>query len=281
MMPESKIINKQKVKENLMKRNTIIAIIVIILAIILVIIFSWSKDSNKASRGRIFIKEKPPLPVKPVITKVELVPAEPSSLDFIQAKPVLKDRDMLFVKYSYQWYVNDNPIGGSDTVLDRKYFKKGDDVYCRIKAVRGKIEGEPVDSDEVTIRNSPPMANLLPIPDFDVPGEFSYTINADDPDGDSLTYRLLEPLDRGIIIDKKTGLIRWYITGAPATENQDQPTPRPEDENNPGSKRPEPEEIDSTAIPPSIMIIFEISDGDDSVQGSIELNLEKGSEIPK
>jgi hypothetical protein len=193
---------------------------------------------------------------------------------------------MLFVKYSYQWYVNDNAVpDGKTNILDRQYFKKGDAVYCRIKAVRGKIEAKPIDSDELNIGNSAPILNLLPVPSFDVPGEFRYTINAEDPDGDPLTYRLLAPLDQGIVLDRKTGVIKWYITEAPISQDKqgEPPAPNPEDESASSSdeRRPEPE-ADLPAIPDSIQIIFEVSDSDDaSVTGSIELNLAKGSEVPK
>jgi hypothetical protein len=130
--------------------------------------------------------------------------------------------------------------------------------------VRGKTEAKPTDSDKVTIGNSPPIINLISIPPFDVPGEFRYNITAEDPDGDTLTYRLLEPLDRGIVIDRKSGVLKWYITEAPTAEdNQGEST-----------------ESDIPAIPGSIKIVFEVSDSDDATAiGSIDINLAKGSEV--
>ncbi|MCX6583163.1 MAG: hypothetical protein NT166_23560 [Candidatus Aminicenantes bacterium] len=284
---------KFTLKKTSSKRNTIIVVTGIILVmLILAAIFFWPKDRDrviKTAGGEIVIKEKPPLPTNPEMTGVRLTPGAPSSQDFLHAQPVLKHPDMQFVKYSYQWYVNGDSVpDAKGNILENKYFKKGDAAYCRIKAVRGSIEAEPIDSDEINIGNSPPFLNLKPVPPFDIPGEFSYTINAEDPDGDPLSYRLLEPLDRGIVLNGNTGVIKWYIDEAPAdAQGQDEPAPRPEDEGASSSakSRPEPEtESAIPAIPSSITIIFEVSDSDGaSVTGSIELNLSRarGSEVPK
>ena len=288
---------KFTLKKTSRRRNTIIAVTGIILVmLILAAIFFWPKDRDRVIKTaggeiEILVKERPPLPTKPEMTEVQLAPGAPTSQDFIYAQPVLKHPDMKFVKYSHQWYVNGETVRDvRNNVLDRKYLKKGDAVYCRVKAVRGSIAAEPTDSDEVNIGNSPPFLNLMPVPPFDIPGAFRYTIRAEDPDGDPLTYRLLEPLDRGIVIDRNTGVIRWYIDEAPADpQGQDEPAPRPEDEEASSSDRRKPEpapEMESAvpAIPSSIQIAFEVSDSDGaSVTGSIELNLTggRGSEIPK
>lgn len=278
-----------KVPEKKPRRKKIIiaagGIIIIILA---AIIFSWTKDKAKnkvITIGEISVEEKPPLPTIPEIKDVKIEPEKPNSQDFLHATPVLKYPDMQFVKYSYQWYVNGDAVSaaeGKKNSLDRKYFKKGDDVYCRVKAVRGKIEAKPVDSDKVNIGNSPPVMNLLPVKPFSVPGEFRYTIKAEDPDGDPLTYKLLEPRDRGITIDRNTGLIKWYLTAAPAPDDMTEPAPRPEDEGASAERRPEPEDTDLSATPGFVTIIFEVTDNDDaSTKGSIDLNLAQGSEVPK
>lgn len=280
---------KLKLKKPSSKKNIIIIVSGIILVmLILAAIFFWPGDRErviKTAGGEIIVKERPPLPTKPEIKEVLLSPNTPTSQDFIQAQPVLKHSDMKFVKYSYQWYVNGNVVSEvRGNLLDSKHFKKGDSVYCRVEAVRGKIASEPVDSDEIIIGNSPPFLSLTPIPAFDIPGEFRYTIRAEDPDGDSLTYRLLEPQDRGVILDRNTGVIRLYIDAAMA-DAQDEPAPQPEDEeaSSSGQSKPEPESA-LPASPSSIQIVFEVSDSDGaSITDSIELNLArgKGKETPK
>lgn len=279
---------KFTLKKTSPKRNIIIAVsAVIVVMLILAAIFFWPKDRDKVIKiagEEVVVKERPPLPTKPEITEVHLTPDAPTSQDFIHAQPVLKHSDMKFVRYSYQWYVNGEFVpDAKGNILVNKYFKKGDNIYCRIKAVRGNIASEPIDSDEIRIGNSPPSLNLMPVPPFDIPGEFRYTINAEDPDGDVLTYRLLEPQDRDVIIDRKTGMIKLFIDAA-AADTQDEPAPQPEDEDASasGQSRSEPGPT-LPAAPNAIRIAFEVSDSDGaSVTGSIELNLSggKGSEVP-
>lgn len=278
-----------KLKKTSSRKNTIIIVSGIILVmLILAVIFFWPGNRDKVIKtalGEIVVKERPPLPTKPEITEVRLTPDNPTSQDFIQAQPVLKHSDMKFVKYSYQWYVNGSVVSGaSGNILDNKHFRKGNDVYCQVKAVRGKIASEPIKSDEINIGNSPPSLSLTPIPPFDIPGEFRYTINAEDPDGDPLTYRLLEPQDRSVDIDRKTGVIRWYIDAA-MSDPQDEPAPQPEDEeaSSMGERRPEPKPALPAALN-SVQIVFEVSDSDGAaITDSIELNLARGQgrEIPK
>jgi hypothetical protein len=52
---------------------------------------------------------------------------------------------------------------------------------------------------------------LPPVENFPVPGEISLQAAASDADNDPLTYEVLAPLDQGIVIDPKTGLLTWKI----------------------------------------------------------------------
>ena len=278
-------------KDNSKKKKIIIAaagIIIVIALILSGIFFPWGKDKYKKISNVIAAKakekEKPPLPTKPEMKAVQLEPKAPTSLDFVHALPILKYPDMEYVNYSYQWYVNGDAVSAPDgqrSTLDRTNYKKGDKVYCRVKAVRGKVEVEPMESNSVKIGNSAPVLKFVSVKPFDVPGEFQYNIEAADPDGDLLTYRLLAPLDRGITIDGKTGLMKWYITEAPVTESMDQPAYLPENESAPAAAESSKEaEQDSSATPTSIAIIYEVSDSENaSVKGSITLDLTKGCEL--
>lgn len=283
-----------KVPEQSSKKKKIIIaaagiIGIIIVLVLLGVFFTGNKDKQKKINIDITAKakEKPPLPTKPEMTDVQLEPNKPTSMDFIHALPILKYADMKYVNYSYQWFVNGDVVSDVDVkenVLDRKYFKKGDNIYCRVKAVRGKVEAGPIESDSVKIGNAPPILNFITVKPFDVPGEFRYNIKATDPDGDPLTYRLLAPLDQGITIDEKTGLIKWYISEAPVSESLDQSAYIPENEGASAAERPKEPEKDPSAIPSSISIVYEVSDNEDaSVKGSINLNLTSkgGTEISR
>jgi hypothetical protein len=239
--------------------------------------------------------EKPaPLPLKPEIAKVEIDPPAPTSSDFIRAEPVLKHPKMRFVNYTYRWFVNNEAVvDGDKKLLDKTQFKKGDSVYCLVKAVRGRYRSEEVESDEIVIGNSPPVINLAPVSAFEIPGEFRYRINAVDPDGDALSYTLLEPQNREIFLDPETGTISWNITEQMRDELEDRFEPTgststggsEEEESAPASsteeseKRTAPAKIEEKPTP-YVKIIFQVTDADGlAATASITVNLLEGREI--
>jgi len=58
---------------------------------------------------------------------------------------------------------------------------------------------------------------MAPVGNFTVPGVFQYQIDANDPDKDILTYELIAPLDAGIELDKKSGLLTWKFAAGEIT----------------------------------------------------------------
>lgn len=262
--------------------------IIVIIALLICFTFYCSKDEDE-TKGKIAAKKKKPLPVTPEIAKVEIDPPKPVSTDFIRAVPVLKHTGMRFVTYSYQWYVNGEPVPDSNKrLLAKTHFKKGDEVYCRVKAVRGKYESKVVESDEIKIGNAPPIVHSTPVSPFRVPGEFHYAIKASDPDGDALTYRLVSPQEHDIFINPDTGELEWYISKVPGdpAAGRDEVSPQPEDEETAAQREMEERsEAKPTAKPglsPFVRIIFEVRDsGGATVTSSINLNLSKGTEDPK
>jgi len=261
--------------------------IIIIAGLLLVIFFYLKKDDKKES---LLTKQKS-LSYIPVITEVNIDPEEPTATDSIRVLPVLKDRRMRHVKFQYQWFVNGDEVPGENkNRLDKKYYKKGDTVFCRVKGVRGNryVSGE-VKSSEVNIKNSLPIVNLSMVGSFNVPGRFRYTIDASDPDDDTLTYRLVEPLNLGIDIDPETGEVVWDIEERPKEYNERDDIETgsgAESEGAPGeeeegralpARRPERKD---PGLPPVVRIVFEIIDSDGgSVISSISLNLLEGGEV--
>lgn len=195
-------------------------------------------------------EEKRRIAMEPVISKIKIDPPDPVSTDFIRAvaemaKPVSKD-----TRFSYSWYVNGKEIKNNDSILlEKSNYKKGDKVYCRVWATREKYRSDAIESDEVIVKNSPPVLALTGVEPFNVPGRFIYKINATDPDGDILTYRLISPLNKGIQMDGINGEIIWDI---PASMGE------------------------STGV----RIVYEVKDSSGAiVSGTIDLNLSTGSEI--
>jgi hypothetical protein len=270
-------------------KNIIYKVFVIgIMAVLIAVTFFCSKKKEKTDQYR--VKPMKTQTLEPVITKVEFDPVEPTSSDLIQATAALKDPRMKHTKFQYQWFVNGEMIPGKeDQRLEKQHYKKGDIVYCRVKATRGIYESKIVKSKEVKIKNSMPLITLVPWENVQLGDRFHYTIKARDPDGDPLTYRLVSPLDLGIKLDPGTGDIRW--------DTRDIPQPEPIDINR-GLERNESktgEGYDESTISkapsrvkkqkhfsPIVKIVFEVRDPDGAAAvSSIRLNLTQEAGVPQ
>jgi len=147
------------------------------------------------------------------IGSVDFSPAAPTVLDDVAAVVRLFDAGDDDVAFNFQWFVEGREIvdAGTDR-LDRTRYKKGSWVYCRVQAVSGSRQSEWFKSDLVRVLNSLPTLQLEPVVDFSVPGDIQYQAAATDPDGDDLTFEVLSPLDQGIAMDPRTGVLSWRLT---------------------------------------------------------------------
>ncbi len=251
----------------------------IMAALIVMPACSKKKDKGRTASGRQIDQS-----LIPEIAEVKIDPAEPSSIHLIRAVPVLENRRMKGVKFVYKWFVNGDEVPREDKkLLPAKYYKKGDRVFCEVVGSRARYQSKPVESKKVEIANSKPVLNLVPVNHFEIPGRFSYSIQAKDPDGDTLTYRLIEPLDKGIAIDPETGAITWDIDQMPGDMGTGEESGSPEDESGEASQSPKKSQsAASDRLAPVVKIVFEVRDSDDAaVTASITLNLTQGSEIPQ
>jgi hypothetical protein len=261
------------------KNKSTPGILVIVAALIFLAASVHCSKCSKSDepKGRVW-EQQSKRPLKPVIAGVRLEPRQPTAAHFITAQPSLEDPGMSHVKFTYQWFIDGKNVPGNDqNTLAGGLHKKGDRVYCQVTASRGIYTSRPVKSKAVTVQNARPRINLQPVDRFETPGRFYYTITASDPDGDPLSYRLIAPLDVGIIVDRETGEITWDIAELPNEKTM----PRQEDERAPTRGK---------IIPPSkspklssiVTIIFEVTDPEGAAaKGSLELNLAKGNEIPQ
>ena len=174
---------------------------------------SEQKDNKKTpvSAGAIpneYTEDHDQLIIESVGYNLETLNAE---TDLI-ATPVLQNQDLEDVPFEFRWFVNNQEIPeAGDNILEKSSFKKNDWIYCLVKAVKDDRVSATFRGNYIRIPNSPPVVTFAPIPKFTVPGIFSYQIQAVDGDQDELTYRILAPLDQGINIDEKRGLITWNI----------------------------------------------------------------------
>jgi len=156
------------------------------------------------------------------IQAVNLSPAAPTTATDLSAQAVLSESVPGSVVFQYRWFVNDKQVmtvAGAD--LPRAHFRKKQWVYCLAKAIVDEKESNWLMSKRVRIANAPPQLTESPVTNFTVPGEFTYQISASDPDQDPLTYELQSPLDLGIALDAKTGLLNWKIAAEAITNLSD------------------------------------------------------------
>lgn len=273
---------KWKLKKTSPRKNIIIAVTGICLVmLILAAVFFWPKSRDrviKVAGHKIVVKERLPQPVKPEIAKVKIFPPTPRSVDFLQAEPQLEDKRVKNVSYFYRWFVNGDEVRGlNQSGLPPSYYKRGDVVYCRVTAKQSTYQSGEVESKKLEIENAPPVINSSPVESFQAPGLFRYTIDARDPDGDSLRYRLLTPLNKGIKINPDTGQLEWYIDWIPPVdetgETSEYRETRGAEEGASGVDQADNNEI----VSPIVRIDFEVEDSEGAaVIGSITLNLSEG-----
>lgn len=116
------------------------------------------------------------------------------------------------VEFEYRWYISNQQVDdASGPVLKSGNFRKKQWILCEARAIAGEKTSNWLKSDFVRIANSPPQVEPLAVEGANVPGRFSCQLKATDSDNDELTYKLLAPLDMGIELDTKTGLLTWDL----------------------------------------------------------------------
>jgi hypothetical protein len=104
----------------------------------------------------------------PTLDSVALSPAEPDTLAELTCSPTgFVDPDGEPEGYLYSWLVNDQTLDAEDSAtLGGESFVADDLVICRVTPFDGFAQGDPVDSNAVTIKNTAPaIASVNVIPD--------------------------------------------------------------------------------------------------------------------
>ena len=146
----------------------------------------------------------------PVIETISVEPKVPYANDSLKALVKGSDRDGDFIYYTYEWEKNGVAMPEErGEILERGRFKKGDAVRVTVTPDDREVIGTPKKSNLVAISNSPPI--IVSTPPNSVKGStYTYQVNANDPDEDTVTFRLKSG-PKGMEIDKETGLLRWNI----------------------------------------------------------------------
>jgi hypothetical protein len=255
------------------KKNLLILGIFMIVILSFVLLIKKKDNLGKDLKIKGNIQEVQILEIKEILIE----PENPNSSSVVRAIPSLvKWRPYLKIKFNYQWYVNGIEVPDlNGQYLPKNNYKKGDKVYCLIRATSNKeIESEVKKSKTIEILNSPPILNYSAIGQFEVPGDFYYKINAEDPDGDSLEYSLISPTDRRIFINRNTGEIDWNIEALPKDPEK---IIYSSDDIIPGNESTWNE---AALGDKHVMILVQVKDSDGASSiASIRLNLTKGKEV--
>lgn len=169
---------------------------------------TFAKDQLEASASAI-IGNSPPR-----ITGVTATAEQALHRGDISIKAAAEDVDDDDVKFRYQWIINGevNLFYVDDTLPGDSYIK-GDTLQFRITPYDGFADGLTYESAVLTIPNAPPQITSQ-LPQQFESREYTYQVEAKDPDDTALNYHL-EEAPQGMTIDG-TGLVVWPLTGVGA-----------------------------------------------------------------
>jgi hypothetical protein len=119
-----------------------------------------------------------------------------------------EDPDGDRLDFEYRWRVNGEPVPGSGPRFAAAGLARGDRVEVEVVAHDGEATSDALRGPVQRVANAPPRITSSP-PAQLREGEFVYTVEAEDPDGDrGLRYRLLEG-PPGMTLDGVRGELRW------------------------------------------------------------------------
>ncbi len=130
----------------------------------------------------------------PVISSVTISPSTIYTNDTISSSVTASDADGDNITYSYVWYVDSALVAEtSSSISGVTYFDRGQSVYLSVTPSDGTDTGAPVNSNTITISNTPPTApTALISPQSPVEGIDDLICELDiastDADGDTITY---------------------------------------------------------------------------------------------
>ena len=145
---------------------------------------------------------------RPIVTAVSLSPQYVVHGTDITATPTGFDADGDFVRFNYRWLVNGQEVSRDATLKGNK-FKRGDVVELEVVAYDNDGEGEVFRGIPLTIPNAPPKFISVSLTTSSE-NTYTYSVRAEDADGDKLTYSITDP-PKGMVIDAATGQITWQI----------------------------------------------------------------------
>ena len=145
----------------------------------------------------------------PAMMSLTIGPAPAHSRDDLTVHLDVSDADDDYIRISYQWEKNKEPIAGeTGETLSNDLFSKGDQISCRVTFSEDESDEVSYQSNILTILNSAPIITSR-LSGNNLEGYlFSYRVAAEDPDRDPLEFSL-DNAPEGMTIDPEAGTISW------------------------------------------------------------------------
>ena len=145
----------------------------------------------------------------PAIKSVTLLPERPTIHDDIKAKLSYEQDTSVDIKLAFKWFVNKKRIDDvTGDTLPASYFKKKDMVFVEVIPAVGAEQGFACRSSFKTIESTP--VSLILKETNEKRGEvIRLQLIGNDPDGDTITYSLEQPILDGMTINNESGTITW------------------------------------------------------------------------
>lgn len=165
--------------------------------------FDGKKWGRPVKTGVITIGGIPPRIISLKVSPESLFVTTPK----VEISAMVEDPDKDSIKLIVHWLVKDEVIPDSSNILDFKKYNvtKKDVITGAAYAYDGELRSEPF-TFELHIANSSPILSSQTESIKASPESLYYQVPIIDPDGDKLTFELLDG-PKGVKIDKNTGVI--------------------------------------------------------------------------
>lgn len=144
----------------------------------------------------------------PALSAVRIEPVNPVSGGIVRASAVGGDADGDALRIRYEWYVDNVLVPGDDEKIALKGVKKGALVHARAVPNDGIEDGAWAESPRYRVVNGLPVVKSQLPKEIPADGNFRYRIEAEDPDGDPLTYDLKKG-PPGMVLNGST--LEWQV----------------------------------------------------------------------
>ncbi len=139
------------------------------------------------------------------VTKARIVLENHDNMDTLKVVPEASGPGKDNVSFTFEWTKNGESAGTGDSITG---FKRGDKISVMVTPYDGMQYGPPSRLN-AEIKNSCPKVVEHKEIAFDEK-VLTYQVKANDPDGDVVSYSLVDP-PKDMTIDKDSGLIKWSV----------------------------------------------------------------------